>query len=139
MTGAMADQALLERTIPRWRTIAFAVVAGLITLLVLFLLDGSFAALGPWEIVGGGQPGWTPEINRWHGAEHGASFGFLIAGSLIALLWRTGDRPLLLHDADGSWGAAGGVLALLAGASFIAATLWETRWEAPVSPSGSAG
>jgi hypothetical protein len=83
------------------RTIAFTALAGLFALASFLALEGLTEGLMPWTIIGcpGCTPGvtTTPELLRWHGAEHGATVGLLFGGSLLALLWRARAKPLLLQ------------------------------------------
>ena len=86
----------------RLRTAAFTFFAGLFALASLLFLEGLTEGLLPWVTLG--CPGcpdapvdYHIDLQRWHGAEHGALLGILFAGALIGLLWRARQRPLLLQ------------------------------------------
>lgn len=78
-----------------WRGIAFRIAAGVTGLLYLSALQ---FALAPWVTVSdsGIQ---NPEIHRWHYAVTGAVTGILLAGTILAMLWRPRTKPLLLQYA----------------------------------------
>jgi hypothetical protein len=68
----------------------------------LLLLEGLTEGLLPWVTLGcpgcpDGPVDYHIDLQRWHGAEHGALLGVLFAGALIGLLWRARQRPLLLQ------------------------------------------
>lgn len=98
---ADADKVQVRKEGGKRRAVAFTILAGLFALVGLVFLEGLTEGLMPWVIVGcpGCTPGITstPEIYRWHGAEHGATVGILLSGSLLALLWQARAKPLLLQ------------------------------------------
>ncbi|MBV9577174.1 MAG: hypothetical protein JO057_01145 [Chloroflexi bacterium] len=83
------------------RSIAFTFFAGIFALASLLLLEGLTEGLLPWTTLGcPGCPDDVPynlDLQRWHGAEHGALLGVLFAGALICLLWRARQKRLLLQ------------------------------------------
>ncbi|MEK3884759.1 hypothetical protein [Paenibacillus sp. PL2-23] len=84
----------------RWKRIGFVVVAALFALFGFFLLQGATEALEPWlpsDCGGCGGPTYLPDSYRWLAASHGALLAFLFGGSLIALLRRPFEKPILLH------------------------------------------
>lgn len=83
----------------RWRRIVFPLLAALFAVWGLVAVEGLTEGLMPWVILGcpGCSPQTHPEVQRWHGAMHGALLGILLSGSLIALLWRASTKPLLLQ------------------------------------------
>lgn len=89
------------RPIKRWKTVLFTIFASLFALAGLFLLESFQEGLMPWVITGcpgcASDPGYIVENYRWFGAEHGALVGILFSGSLIALLWKSWMKPLLLQ------------------------------------------
>ncbi|MCR2806357.1 hypothetical protein [Paenibacillus soyae] len=91
----------MENQPKRWKRIGFAVVAVLFTLFGFFFLQGATEALEPWlpSDCGAGCEGesFVPDSYRWLAASHGALLAFLFGGSLIALLRRPFEKPMLLH------------------------------------------
>ena len=76
----------------------FRIAAGLIAA-GLFLVDG-IGVLAPWfDLKGYRVAPYEPAIQRWYDARWGAYAGILLIGSLLAMLWRPGARPLLLQFA----------------------------------------
>jgi hypothetical protein len=74
----------------------FRIAAGLIAV-GLFLVDG-IGILAPWfDLKGFRTTSYEPALQRWYEARWGAYAGILLAGSLLALLWRPGARPMLLQ------------------------------------------
>lgn len=81
-----------------WRTVLSTVVVGLGSLLFLGLFGGATTLLEPWGVrLFPDQPGYTPEIHRWHQGQWAAQIGILFGGSLLALLWRPHAKPLLMQ------------------------------------------
>jgi hypothetical protein len=76
--------------VKRWRIILFDTIAGLLILLVLF---GSLRDL----LLLPGQSGFPSVIHRWHEAQSGAFMTILLGGSLLALLWKSQTKPLLMQ------------------------------------------
>lgn len=77
------------------RCIIFPILAGLMALVGFILLDGVREAIAPWSmhVYYDAQP----EILRWHHLAHGATVGVLLSGSMLALVWRPANKPLLLQ------------------------------------------
>ena len=77
-----------------WRTLVFTVVT-----VVAALMYGSTIRLviAPWVLTGPQTGLQNPELDRWHDALMGISTGVLTGGSLLALLWRPREKPLLLQ------------------------------------------
>jgi len=79
-----------------WHRLAFSGVAGLVALLLLAFgsLHGLVAVwMRGWVA---SEPGiHHPEIHLWHDAQIGALVGIMLASSLIALLWKPRQQPLL--------------------------------------------
>jgi hypothetical protein len=74
----------------------FRIAAGLIAV-GLLLVDG-IGILAPWfDLKCYRAVSYEPALQRWHDARWGAYAGILLIGSLLALLWRPGARPLLLQ------------------------------------------
>jgi hypothetical protein len=68
----------------------FKALAILFALGGFFFLQGLNEASAPWLHT-------LPDEHLWHGAVHGALVGCLFGGSLIAILWRSSDKALLLN------------------------------------------
>jgi len=84
----------------RWRRIGFPTAAVLFALLGFFFLQGATEALEPWvpsDCAGCDVESAVPDSYRWLAASHGALLAFLFGGSLIALLRRPFEKPMLLH------------------------------------------
>lgn len=96
MTGAATRDAGAK---PRpWRIVLFTIVNGLVALLFLGLFGGAITLLEPWGVrLSPDQPGYTPEIHRWHQGQWAAQMGILLGGTLVALLWRPYAKPLLMQ------------------------------------------
>jgi hypothetical protein len=77
-----------------WRGIIFKIVAGLLAL--FHLAFGALSLLSPWVTFGFGDPAYQ-EANRWGNTGHGVHFAILIAGTMLALLWRPRSKPLLMQ------------------------------------------
>src|SRR5215467_9711074 len=84
----MSSTALPQRQIKQWHVIVFGIVAGLLTLLVLY---GGFGDL----LLLSGQTGFPSDIHRWHEGQSGALMVIVFGGCLLALLWQPQNRPLL--------------------------------------------
>lgn len=81
-----------------WRTVLATIVLGLGSLLFMGLFGGAISLLEPWGIrISPDQPGYTPELHRWHQGQWAAQIGILLGGSLIAQLWRPYAKPLLMQ------------------------------------------
>jgi len=94
---ATANQAAEPK---RWKRIGFVVVAVLFTLAGFFVLEGATEAIEPWVPSDcGGCNGelFIPDAYRWLAASHGALLAILFGGSLIAMLRRPFEKPMLLH------------------------------------------
>jgi len=76
--------------VKRWHVILFDAIAGLLILLVLFG-SGRDLLLLP------GQSGFPSIIHRWHEAQSGAFMTIVLGGSLLALLWKPQNKPLLMQ------------------------------------------
>ncbi len=79
-----------------WRRLVFSGAVGLAALLLLTAgaMHG-LAAVWARQWVAS-EPGiHHPEIHLWHDAQFGALVGIMIAGSLLALLWKPRQQPLL--------------------------------------------
>ena len=90
-----------------WRSIVFIALTGLLAVLVVVTALPS--VLDPWLHTEAVEPGFTPELHRWHAAQWGALKGILVSGSLLVLLWRPRAKPVLVQFVALSVG----VLALL--------------------------
>jgi hypothetical protein len=84
----MSSSALPQSEVKQWRVILFVIVAGLLTLLVWYGGIGDLLLLS-------GQPGFPSEIHRWHEGQAGTLMVIVFGGSLLALLWRPLNKPLL--------------------------------------------
>jgi len=84
----MSSTALPRGQVKQWHLIVFVIVAGLLTLLVLY---GGFGDL----LLLRGQSGFPSDIHRWHEGQSGALMVIVFGGSLLALLWRPQSKPLL--------------------------------------------
>jgi hypothetical protein len=123
----------------------------ILTLVAGVLLAPTLWQLLLWQIQGAG--GEHAATNQWIAdAEH--TVLLLLAGLASSTKrpgWRTlgvltgvaflylGVAALMLPDQAGSWGVIGGILALLAGAGYIAATLLEAHGAARAPVRGGAG
>lgn len=84
------------------KTILFTVFGVIFILVGLFFLESLFEGLLPWVTIGCpgcdiSNPNYDVNQYRWFGATHGALVGFMFTGSLIALLWKPWEKPLLLQ------------------------------------------
>ena len=86
----MSSSALPQSDVKKWRVTLFVIVAGLLTLLMLF---GGARDLLLFD----GQSGFPSIIHRWHEAQSGILMVIVFGGSLVALLWRPLSRPLLMQ------------------------------------------
>ncbi|PRX67172.1 hypothetical protein B0G52_115182 [Cohnella sp. SGD-V74] len=84
----------------RWKIIGFPILAILFTLFGFFFLEGATEALEPWQpsdCEGCSAETAVPDSYRWLATSHGGLLAFLFGGSLIALLRRPFEKPMLLH------------------------------------------
>lgn len=92
---------VLKKAVRNWRIIAFTFFTGLFAVASFVVLEGFTEGLMPWHTIGcpGCMEGigYDPATMRWHGAEHGATVGLLFGGSLVLLLWKAVEKPLLLQ------------------------------------------
>jgi len=86
----MSSSALPRSEVKKWRVTLFVVVAGLLTLLMLF---GGVRDL----LLFSGQSGFPSDIHRWHEAQSGVLTVIVFGGCLLALLWRPLSKPLLMQ------------------------------------------
>ena len=86
----MSSSTKSQGEVKRWHVILFVTIAGLLTLLVFFG-SGRDLLLLP------GQSGFPSIIHRWHEAQSGALMTILFGGSLLALLWKPQNKPLLMQ------------------------------------------
>ena len=81
-----------------WRRIIFTIIASLVT---FFLLTNLFRLLAPWASMTSyphdDPRQLNPELHRWHEVMWGAVTGILEGGSLLMLLWRPRENPLLIQ------------------------------------------
>jgi hypothetical protein len=84
----MSSTALPQGQVKQWHVVVFVIVAGLLTLLVLYGGLGDLLLLS-------GQSGFPSDIHRWHEGQSGALMVIVFGGSLLALLWRPQSKPLL--------------------------------------------
>ncbi|HEX6551706.1 MAG TPA: hypothetical protein VF026_03005 [Ktedonobacteraceae bacterium] len=84
----MSPSPLLQGEVKKWRVIVFTIVAGLLTLLLLYGGLGDLLLLD-------GQSGFPSAIHRWHEAQSGTFTALVFGGSLLALLWRPQHKPLV--------------------------------------------
>lgn len=85
----------------RVKKVLFTIFAALFSLGGLFFLESLFEGLLPWVTIGcpgcDPDPSYNIDLYRWFGAQHGATVGILFTGSLITLLWKPSDKPLLMQ------------------------------------------
>ena len=86
----MSTSTKTQGDVKRWHVILFDTIAGLLLLLILFG-SGRDLLLLP------GQSGFPSIIHRWHEAQSGAFMTILLGGSLLALLWKPQNKPLLMQ------------------------------------------
>ena len=86
----MSTSTTTQGEVKRWHVILFDAIAGLLLLLILFA-SGRDLLLLP------GQSGFPSIIHRWHEAQSGAFMTILLGGSLLALLWKPQNKPLLMQ------------------------------------------
>jgi hypothetical protein len=84
----MSSTSLPQGQVKPWHVIVFVILAGLLTLLALY---GGFGDL----LLLRGQSGFPSDIHRWHEGQSGALLVIVFGGSLLALLWRPQNKPLL--------------------------------------------
>jgi len=97
MVEIAADRATEPK---RWKRIGFVIVAVIFTLGGFFFLEGATEAFEPWlpsDCGGCSSDSFVPDAYRWLAASHGALLAILFGGSLIALLRRPFEKPMLLH------------------------------------------
>lgn len=98
---SMVEIAANRATEPkRWKRIGFVVVAVVFILAGWFFLEGATEAIEPWvpsDCGGCNDESFIPDAYRWLAASHGALLAILFGGSLIALLRRPFEKPMLLH------------------------------------------
>ena len=96
---ATASRMIQTRTTPRpardRRLLVFRAVAVLLSVGLLFGGMIVFFLLAPWVLVGPTPDDYVAELHRWHHADAGALFAFLIVGSLLALIPDPRRRPVL--------------------------------------------
>jgi hypothetical protein len=82
-----------------WRVIVFTIVAGLVALLFLMNLYRLTAPWAPLASYPNDDPRQlNPDLHRWHDAMWGAVAGILSGGTLVSLLWRPRQKPLLMQE-----------------------------------------
>ena len=86
----MSSSTKSQGEVKRWHVILFDTIAGLLILLVLFGSSRDLLLLS-------GQSGFPSIIHRWHEAQSGALMTILFGGSLLALLWKPQNKPLLMQ------------------------------------------
>ena len=86
----MSSPALPQSEAKKWHVILFVIVAGLLTLLMLY---GGVRDL----LLFSGQSGFPSVIHRWHEAQSGVLTVIVFGGCLLALLWRPLSKPLLMQ------------------------------------------
>jgi hypothetical protein len=106
-----------EETIEGWLIDILVLVVGLLALFYFVALGEMFALVGPWLIFTG-----VLSIRKRPGS--GRQLLRIVTGA--GLLCLSAAVFLLPHHA-GSWCAVGGILGLLAGLGYLAATLFTTR------------
>lgn len=107
----MSPSTLLQDEVKKWRVIVFTVVAGLLT---LFLLYGGVGDL----LLLNGQSGFPSAIHRWHEAQSGTFTALVFGGSMLALLWQPQRKPLVAQFVILSIALAILCFATLSGAGF---------------------
>ncbi|KRE97750.1 hypothetical protein ASG89_29545 [Paenibacillus sp. Soil766] len=83
-----------------WKQIGFVATALLFVLFDFFFLEGATEALEPWlpsDCGGCNGESFVPDSYRWFAVSHGALLALMFGGSLIALLRRPFEKPMLLH------------------------------------------
>ena len=86
----MSTSTKSQGEVKRWHVILFVTIAGLLTLLMLFASARDLLLLP-------GQGGFPSVIHRWHEAQSGAFMTILLGGSLLVLLWKPQNKPLLMQ------------------------------------------
>lgn len=86
----MSASTLPQSEVKKWRVILFVIVAGLLTLLLLF---GGVRDL----LLFSGQSGFPSDIHRWHEAQSGVLTVIVLGGCLLGLLLRPLSKPLLMQ------------------------------------------
>ncbi len=92
--GAPPQARTRDRRSTIFRVVAGLIAAGLLSggMIVLFML-------APWTTAGPWPDDYAIEMHRWHHADVGALFGFLVAGSLLATIPAPRHRPGLVQAA----------------------------------------
>jgi hypothetical protein len=108
----MSSSTKSQGEVKRWHVILFVTIAGLLTLLVLY---GSVRDL----LLLPDQSGFPSIIHRWHEAQSGALMTILFGGSLLALLWKPQNKPLLMQYIVLSIGIVCLCFAIATGAGFL--------------------
>ena len=106
-----------EETSKGWHIDMLVVVVGLLALIFFVALGEVFALVGPWLIFTG-----VLSIRKRPGS--GRQLLRIVTG--VGLLCLSASVFLLPHHA-GSWCVVGGILGLLAGSGYLAATLFTMR------------
>lgn len=107
----MSPSTLLQDEVKKWHVIVFTVVAGLLTLLLLYGGVGDLLLLN-------GQSGFPSAIHRWHEAQSGTFTALVFGGSLLALLWQPQRKPLVAQFIILSIALVSLCFATLAGSGF---------------------
>src|SRR5260370_21324602 len=108
----MSTSTKSQGEVKRWHVILFDTIAGLLILLVLFGSSRDLLLLS-------GQSGFPSIIHRWHEAQSGALMTILFGGSLLALLWKPQNKPLLMQYIVLSIGIVCLFFATATGAGFL--------------------
>ena len=108
----MSTSTKSQGEVKRWHVILFDTIAGLLILLVLFGSSRDLLLLS-------GQSGFPSIIHRWHEAQSGALMMILFGGSLLALLWKPQNKPLLMQYIVLSIGIVCLCFAIATGAGFL--------------------
>lgn len=84
----------------RWKRVGFVIAAVVFILAGFFFLEGATEAIEPWvssDCGGCNGEAFIPDAYRWLAASHGALLAILFGGSLIAMLRRPFEKPMLLY------------------------------------------
>ncbi len=98
----MDEVKVISQPEKRWKAVVFTIFAALFSIGGLFFLESLPEGLLPWTTFGcpgcePGDPNYPLDTSRWFGAQHGATVGILFTGSLLTLLWKPWNKPLLLQ------------------------------------------
>src|SRR2546430_5101513 len=107
----MSSSTKSQGEVKRWHVILFDTIVVLLTLLALFASVRDLLLLP-------GQSGFPSVIHRWHEAQSGAFMTILLGGSLLALLWKPQNKPLLMQYIVFSIGIVCIFFATVTGAGF---------------------